>query len=270
MAVMVEPRRVAELEERRLVRGVSEVADEAVEWCGGVMCFGGKGSWANQVLGPCMSGQAASRDDVLAMARWYEERGVEPKVQVVPFADRSLVRELGEAGFRLREFESVFVCGLGERAPREAPTPEGIEIEVVDVSDEALLDASVRVMAGAFVSEPGADLLRSTRNVATHPRIVVLAARAGNRVVGVGEVEIAGEIAAMCGAGVVEEHRCRGIQTALMEARLRIAQDRGCSIATVTTFPGIATERNAMRAGFVPSYTKVVMVKSGEGLVGSP
>jgi GNAT superfamily N-acetyltransferase len=234
------------------------------------MCFGGKGSWANQVLGPCLDGTAATRDDVDRMARWYEERGSEPKVQVVPFADRSLVRELGEAGFRLKEFESVFMCDVHDRTGRAVPTPDGVEIGVVDVADAPTLEACVRVMAGAFVPEPSESLLRSTRKMAAHPRIVTLAARIDGRVVGVGQVELAGEVAGMCGAGVVEAFRRRGIQGALMESRLRIAQERGCSMMTVTTFPGIATERNAMRFGFAPSYTKAVLVRPGEGLVPSP
>lgn len=270
MSAMVEPRRAAALEERRVAVGVGEVADEAEAWCGGVMCFGGKGSWANQVLGPCLRGEVATRDGVEEMARWYEERECEPKVQVVPFADRSLVRELGEAGFRLKEFESVFVCALEGRAARDASAPEGIEFGVVDKSDEPTMEACVRVMAEAFVAEPTEALLRSTRNVAMHPRIVTLAARAEGRIVGIGQMEIAGEIAAMCGAGVVEAYRRRGIQGALIEARLAIAREHGCALVTVTTFPGIATERNAMRAGFVPSYTKAIMVRPGERLAPSP
>ena len=49
----------------------------------------------------------------------------------------------------------------------------------------------------------------------------------------------------------------------------RKAAARGATLAVIHTSPGIATERNARRLGFVMAYTKVVMTMPREGLASS-
>lgn len=273
MSSMLEPRRVAELEERRIATGVREIASEAVDWCGGVLCFGGKGSWANQALGCCMDGETARAADVTEMARWYESRGCEPKVVVCPFADRSLVAELGEAGFRLREFEMVFACDVREReVGRGAPAPQGVVFETLDPDDDALVDKCARFSCSIYGKdgEPPEAMIENFRRMAFHPRVRTIVVRADGVLAGTSAIALTGEIAALCGAAVTPEFRRRGIQTALIDHRLDMAREAGCALVTVTSLPGIPTERNAMRRGFLPSYTKVAMMRPGKGLVVSP
>jgi GNAT superfamily N-acetyltransferase len=66
---------------------------------------------------------------------------------------------------------------------------------------------------------------------------------------------------------VLPRFRRRGIQQALMAARLEHAASRGARFATIGARPGIPTNRNAMRMGFRLAYTKVVLVKPGPALV---
>jgi hypothetical protein len=44
---------------------------------------------------------------------------------------------------------------------------------------------------------------------------------------------------------------------------------RGCILATISSRPGIPTERNALRLGFTMAYTKVILVRPGPGLAAS-
>ena len=273
MAGMIGPREVAELEERRIQVGVGEIAPETLAWCGGLLCFGGPGSWANQGLGCCMGGEVATKEGVAEMASWYESRGAEPKVVVCPFADGSLVTELGEAGFRLREFEMVFACDVRGRAVGQgAPIPEGVTFEPLDLNDGALVDECVRFSCAIYGhhADPPEAMLENFKRMALHPRMRTFVVRAGGELAGTSSIEIAGDIASLCGAAVKEEYRRRGIQTALIDLRLDMAAEAGCRVVTVSSLPGVATERNSMRRGFLPSYTKVAMVRPGEGLVASP
>jgi GNAT superfamily N-acetyltransferase len=84
--------------------------------------------------------------------------------------------------------------------------------------------------------------------------------------VGAGSVEFAGELCALFGLSVLPEFRRRGIQQALIAARLNEARRRGAHLATISGRPGAATERNVMRMGFALAYTKVILVKPGPGL----
>lgn len=65
-----------------------------------------------------------------------------------------------------------------------------------------------------------------------------------------------------CFFGVSElpEFRRRGIQQALIAARLQACVDAGCELACIHSSPGIGTERNAARMGFALAYTKVTLV----------
>jgi hypothetical protein len=56
-------------------------------------------------------------------------------------------------------------------------------------------------------------------------------------------------------------HRRRGVQTALLSARLAGAAAAGCDIAVVTTQPGSKSQQNVQRRGFDLLYTRAVLVK---------
>jgi GNAT superfamily N-acetyltransferase len=56
-------------------------------------------------------------------------------------------------------------------------------------------------------------------------------------------------------------HRRRGVQTALLSARLADAAAAGCDIAVVTTQPGSKSQQNVQRRGFDLLYTRAVLVK---------
>jgi GNAT superfamily N-acetyltransferase len=71
----------------------------------------------------------------------------------------------------------------------------------------------------------------------------------------------AGGIAQFTGAATAPAHRRRGVQTALLSARLADAAAAGCDIAVVTTQPGSKSQQNVQRRGFDLLYTRAVLVK---------
>jgi GNAT superfamily N-acetyltransferase len=55
--------------------------------------------------------------------------------------------------------------------------------------------------------------------------------------------------------------RRRGVQAALIAARLRAGAERGCDLATAGTLPGTVSQRNYERLGFQVAYTRALMVR---------
>ena len=68
-------------------------------------------------------------------------------------------------------------------------------------------------------------------------------------------------IAQFTGAATAPAHRRRGIQTALLSARLADAAAAGCDIAVVSTQPGSKSQQNVQRRGFDLLYTRAILVK---------
>ena len=80
-------------------------------------------------------------------------------------------------------------------------------------------------------------------------------------IVGGATMRISEGVAQLTGAATVPAHRRRGVQTALLSARLADAAAAGGDIAVVTTQPGSKSQQNVQRRGFDLLYTRAVLVK---------
>ena len=67
-------------------------------------------------------------------------------------------------------------------------------------------------------------------------------------------------VAHLCGAATLPEHRRRGVQGALLAARLEVAA--GCDVAVVITQPGSKSQENVQRQGFSQLYTRTILVRT--------
>jgi GNAT superfamily N-acetyltransferase len=254
---------IARLEELRNARSLADVADESRAIGGGIAGRGAPGVWVNQAIGLGLSG-SVPRGEIEELIGWWEAAGIEPRVDLCPYADDQLVKECSALGLRAWLFSTVFFRLL-ERGELVQPQhiPAGVRIEVVDAQNEAALGEAAAVAIEAF-PEVDFDLVART---ARHPRVILMAAHMDGKCVGVASCELCGEIAALFGGAVVESHRRRGVQQALLAARMNLAASRGARVATIGSRPRAATERNVRRMGFQVAYTKVALVRPGEGLV---
>ena len=87
------------------------------------------------------------------------------------------------------------------------------------------------------------------------------AARRDGGIVGGATMRIAEGVAQLTGAATFPAHRRRGVQTALLSARLADAAAAGCDVAVIITQPGSKSQQNAQRQGFDLLYTRAVLVK---------
>ena len=258
---------IARLEERRQAIGVSCVADEWEEIAGGRMCFAGVGSWANQAMGLAMEGPVAEAD-LDRLVEFFESRGVEPRIEVCPLAHPSLIEGLSARRFLVREFETVLALDL-ERQPIP-PLPADIRIRSIDPATEEERSAYSSILSEGFVPPDPAMAERMERRYLAAPGVRALIAEMDGEAAGAGTVDASPPCAMLFGAATRERFRRRGVQSALMIARLAIAREAGCRYVAVHSRPDVATGRNALRLGFRTLYTKVVMTRPGPGLAPSP
>jgi ribosomal protein S18 acetylase RimI-like enzyme len=74
-------------------------------------------------------------------------------------------------------------------------------------------------------------------------------------------MRVAEGIAQLTGAATAPAHRRRGVQSALLSARLADAAAGGRDVAVITTQPGSKSHHNAQRQGFDLLYARAVLVK---------
>jgi len=72
-----------------------------------------------------------------------------------------------------------------------------------------------------------------------------------------GALSIHEGVALFAGAATVPEFRRRGLQAALLQARMHYAAQRGCDLAMMVAEAGSSSQRNAERQGFRIAYTRI-------------
>ncbi|MEX2219740.1 MAG: GNAT family N-acetyltransferase [Phycisphaerales bacterium] len=282
---------IAQLEEARQANAARDVADEWRPVGGGVAARADPGSWLNNAVNVGMSGPV-ERAELEGLCAWWEERGIEPRVELCPYADATAVAALAALGFVPRAFEGVLFreVGMGDTGGTLVllgdmgtgdtggtpvlPGVAGVEVRPVEKADVREVRAYVEAVVPPFYppgQSPSESDFETAARAVRHPRTVSLAAWAEGRIVGGGSMEVCGGAAGLFGASVLGGFRRRGVQSLLIAERLRIARERGARVATIAarlSREPSGTERNARRAGFQVGYTKVIVVRPGEGLAG--
>jgi GNAT superfamily N-acetyltransferase len=160
------------------------------------------------------------------------------------------------------------VLGLALTGEPERVMPLGVEVRRSDDDEfEAWLDVVADGVAhpdtqGVPWHEdlPREVYLRAERDLAATGVMRYVALHDGVIAGGAG-LRMAEGVAQLAGAATAPAHRRRGVQTALLSARLADAATAGCDVAVITTQPGSKSQQNAQRRGFDLLYTRAVLVK---------
>ncbi|WKG10018.1 GNAT family N-acetyltransferase [Nocardia sp. PE-7] len=248
-----------------LRRGKAEFDGFAHEIAGGAACFAGPGSPLNKVVGVGFAG-------VPTVAQWeaveraYAEVGAPVQVELAHLADPRIGADLTARGYRLTSFENVL--GLRPRG-RVWPASQSVEVRR---DDEDGFDTWLDTVVDGFAhpddnglpahEEFPRDILAAVIRdlAATGDTHRYLAYRDGVPAGGA-TLRVSDGIAALAGAATLPEHRRKGVQTALLSARLGAATAAGCDLAVVTTEPGSTSQKNSQAQGFALLYTRAVLVK---------
>ncbi|MCX5052021.1 GNAT family N-acetyltransferase [Streptomyces sp. NBC_00201] len=237
----------------------------AMRVAAGIATFAEDGSPFNKIAGLGFDGvpDAAVLDDI---ERAFAERGAPVQAEVSELADPAVGALLTGRGYRLASFENVLGLALDGAYARVAPP--GIEVRV---SRDDEFDTWLDVVADGFAHPdaqgvpshedfPRQVLANAERDFAT-AGVVHYIALCDGTVAGGGSLRMADGVAQLTGAATAPAHRRRGVQTALLSARLADAAAAGCDIAVVTTQPGSRSQQNVQRRGFHLLYTRAVLVK---------
>jgi GNAT superfamily N-acetyltransferase len=242
-------------------RLLPESGSEAIRIAGADVVFDGVDSPTTQTFGLGMA-EDATAEALDQMERFFGERGSPTQHEVSPFAGVATLALLCERGYRPIEISNVLYLPIGAAA--EGVPASGIEVRVIS-SAEAVLwtEVSTRGWAHehpefeAFMKQIGALLTAREGSACFLASIDGTPAAAGALFLHRG-------VALFAGASTVPEHRRRGLQGALLEARMDHARKQGCDLAMMVTEPGSNSQRNSQRQGFQIAYTRTKWQRTTE------
>ncbi len=241
---------------------------------GGYAVYAGAGNPYSRAIGIGLQGPVSAAD-IERMAAFYAERGLAPGLNLCPMADESLLNHLARpprtsasstepsaGASRVCYHIEMFMHTWHRRlSPGEAFPPPATGVTVRPIApDEADLWVltSIRGFAGDDAVLPEDSIVAAYPHMAH--AICYLAWLDGDaRPAGAGTLAIHEGAAELFGASTRPSCRHRGVQTALMHARMAAAVAAGCDLISTHTTPGSDSQRNVERAGFRLAYTKVMM-----------
>jgi GNAT superfamily N-acetyltransferase len=258
-------RRMEAAEEYGALRYAQAVQPEHPDWGvtwepfgGGHLVFVARTAPVGRAHGLGFAGKVTTQD-IEHVEDFYFRHEADAQVDVCPFADPSLFQSLNERRFQVAEFNQTLARWI---TPEERFTPRQGDVEIRRVKPEETAAWS-KLLAQVFFAEQAPQFEDFAQPWISHQHAISLAALIDGQMVGGATGLIVPEyrMAGLFGAATLPHFRGRGIQTALLQERLRFAQHAKCDLAVTLTMPGTSSQRNAEKLGFRTAYTKVVVVK---------
>jgi GNAT superfamily N-acetyltransferase len=264
----IELARRVEMAEAVAMRACAEAAlrlrpDQPIaigNFAGGIAAFAGKDSPITQAIGVGLDGPVADAD-LDSLEEFFRSRGAAVALEICPLVELSLYQTLAKRGYQLAEVSNVHVRDLKSRAAEEFDGKSADVVTRPAVTREADLwtltvaqgfaehypvtQSILDVMCGFFHRENACNFL----------------AFIGEDVAGGGAVAAHEGVGGLFGASTLPAFRRRGVQTALLAARLAWAREQGCDIAVSITQPGSISQRNIERHGFRVAYTRTKLIR---------
>ena len=236
-----------------------EVGAAEEEVCGGHIVFAGLGSPIGRATGVGLD-RPLTADDLDRIEEFYRAHKAPSQVDLTPLHGPEIFEMVKERGYAIAELNNVLFRELkpGEMFP---PAPAGFEIRR-SAADEAEITGAI--VESAFFPDGAPEAFGGL--IAPFYQMegaLAFAASIGGRLVacGTGIVISEHKVFALCGAGTLTEFRGRGLQTALLRARMQAAAEGGCEYAVVVTQGGTTSQRNVERLGFRVAYSKVTVIR---------
>jgi GNAT superfamily N-acetyltransferase len=216
---------------------------------GGFAHYRGVGHPLNQALGLT---EPLSEEDLVCLETFL---GTPTVLELSPAADAALWPLLATRGYRLHQFQQLWVHDLAHLEPGSP----GSQVRMADLSEA---DLYCRVVCGGFMERDDWRELDPPFLMAMDvPEAWGYLAFAEGQPAGGGMLGIVEGVALLSGDGVLPRFRGRGLQKALIGARLAHAHRMGCDLACAATAPGTASQRSYESCGFHVAYPKVEMAR---------
>jgi GNAT superfamily N-acetyltransferase len=236
-----------------------EIGAAEDEICGGHMIFAGVGSPIGRATGVGFN-RPITAEDLDRVEQFYRSHKAPSQVDLCPLHDSCVFEMFKVRGYGIAELNNVLYRRLD---PNEAFPPPPADCELRrGLREEA--EASSAIVERAFFPDgpPEAFVGLLTPLYQMEGALTFVASVQGKIVAcGAGLVIPEHKVFALCGAGTLAEFRSRGLQTALLRARLAAAAETGSEYAVVVTQGGTTSQRNCERLGFRVAYSKVTVIK---------
>lgn len=258
---------------------------EAIRIAGADVVYDGPDSPVTQTFGLGLFAEAAN-DALDQIEAFFTTRGAHVHHEVSPFAGIDTLQKLCSRGYHPIELSSVLyqpivdptIVGapdpshLGTREGSSPSNSQGVVVPGSPVPSVPVPSVRIRLIG------PQESILWSEINARgwahDHPEFepfmrdigALLTSREGSacflaEIDGVhaatGALSIHQGVALFSGAATLPEHRRRGLQSALLEARMTHAREQGCDLAMMVAEIGSNSQRNAERQGFQIAYTRI-------------
>jgi ribosomal protein S18 acetylase RimI-like enzyme len=236
-----------------------EIGAAEEEICGGHMIFAGLGSPIGRATGLGFD-RPFTAQDVDRVEQFYRSHNAPAQVDLCPLHDPAVLAMFKQRGYGIAELNNVLYRRL-DPAEEFLRAPSGCEIRRGRPEEARELGG---IVERAFFPDGAPEAFRDllTPLYQMEGALTFAASVEGKMVAcGAGLVIPEHRIFAVCGAGTSAEFRGRGLQTALLRARLAAAAAAGCEYAVVVTQGGTASQRNCERMGFRVAYSKVTLMK---------
>jgi GNAT superfamily N-acetyltransferase len=210
--------------------------------CGGHMIFAGLGSPVGRAVGLGLD-RPLTAEDLDRVEAFYRSHQAPSQVDLTPMHEPAVFEMFKERGYGIAELNNVLWRPLRpeENFPSAPPVARSFH-ETVQPPE------GFHQMLAPLFQIPG---------------VISFVASVNGVMAGVGAGLIIPEqrIVALFGAGTLPEFRRRGIQTALLGVRVKLAAEAGCEVAVIVTQGGTVSQRNSERVGFRVAYSKVTVIK---------
>lgn len=239
----------------RINPGVGALAEPVA---GGVAVFVGVGSPLTQALGVGMEGPVRA-PDLAALEHFFTSRECAVHVELCPFADASVLKEMAGRGYCVMEFSNMMVRKI-KVVESTVPPGSNISVQFTSAEDADLWARTITVGFGEQqVQTP--ENLAVLRNILGQPATRCVLAWVDGRPAGGGALSIHDGVAAIYGASTVPSFRRLGVQSAVIRALINHAVEAECDIAYTLTRPGSVSQRNLERQGFRVAYTRSTLIR---------
>jgi len=236
-----------------------EIGAAEEEVCGGHMVFAGLGSPIGRATGVGLD-RPFTAEDLNRVEQFYCAHKAPSQVDLCPMHEAAVFEKFKDRGYGIAELNNVLYRKLDAKE-KFPPPPADCKIRPSGLEEA---EAAGTIVESAFFPAGAPEAFRGLieplyQMEGAQPFVASVEGRLV--ACGTGLVIPEHRVFALCGAGTLAEFRGRGLQTALLRARMAAAAQAGCEYAVVVTQGGTISQRNAERLGFRVAYSKVTVIK---------
>lgn len=232
---------------------------------GGIAVYGGADSPSNKLIGAGFGNEVIEADRLANIETQFAIRHARLQAEVSTLASPDLHALLTSRGYRPSGFENV----LGHALTTDVEHVSGIVVSSLEPSEsQVFADVLVEAFANPDTGGVGGDVIPPMEEIrrwvllnASLPGFYGMIARIDGEPAGAASLRFDDRIAQFSGAGTLPRFRRRGVQTALLRARLAEAKRHGCEIGAVVTQPASKSQQNVQREGFSLLCSRQLLVK---------